>query len=692
VGNPSRPPQDNLGLHRSFSRSSIASGATHREGMGRWMSAEGSPALRRLFSPLQIGRIVLHNRIVSTAHSTGLSEGTKLGERVIAYYAARARGGVGLVITGSTSVHPTSTSKLMPALANWDDTIVEPYRRLAAAVHPYGTRVFAQLNHAGALSGGGEGLNRIVAPSAVDSELGTETPHELAREEITEIVAAFAAAAARAREGGLDGVELHGGHGNLIQQFLSPLTNRRDDEYGGSAERRRRFALEVASAVRAAAGPDFVVGLRLSAEEDHEGGLTLADTREIAPAVVAAGRLDYVNVTSGSDLTAWSQAHHYAPMYLQSGHMRRLARGIREVVPVPVVCVGRIVDPRDAEAILEAGDADLVGMTRALIADRDLPEKARRGDFDGIRYCVGINDGCLGRLYRGVHITCVQDPRTGRELDLDALPPAAASRRVVVVGGGVAGLEAARIAALRGHRVTLLERGPELGGQIRLARRAPGRAELGAIVDHLTREIGRQTVEVACGVEATAESVLALEPEAVVVATGSEACMPDLEGGEGRYVSARDALDGARVGDLVVVYDTKGDMVGLSTADWLAGRRHRVTVVTPRRHPGQQIELMTGRLLYQRLLDRDVTFIVESEVARLTEDGVAIRHRYTGRETILPQIATVVAACGAKANDGLYWALRRRAPALDLHQIGDAAAPRQIERAIYEGHMAARAI
>lgn len=656
------------------------------------MSADESPALTRLFSPLGIGGITLRNRIVSTAHSTGLSEGTKIGDRVIAYYTARARGGVGLIITGSTSVHPTSTSKLMPALANWDDAIIEPYRRLAAAVHPYGTRIFAQLNHAGALSGGGDKLNRVVAPSALDSELGNETPHELSVEEIAEIVAAFAAAAVRARDGGLDGVELHGGHGNLIQQFLSPLTNRRSDDYGGSPANRMRFGLEVARAVRTAVGPEYVVGLRLSAEEDHPGGLTLADTREFAPAIVAAGRLNYVNVTSGSDLTAWSQAHHYAPMYLPSGHMRRLARGIRDVVSVPVICVGRIVDPRDAEAILEAGDADLVGMTRALIADRDLPEKARRGDFEGIRYCVGINDGCLGRLYRGAHITCVQDPRTGRELDLDALPAAAAPRRVVVVGGGVSGLEAARIAALRGHRVTLLERRPELGGQIQLARRAPGRAELGAIVDHLVREIGRQDTKVLCDVEATAESVLALEPDAVVIATGSEAHMPALDGSEGRYVSTRDALDGAMVGDLVVVFDTKGDMVGLTTADWLAQRRHRVTVVTSRRYPAQQVELMTGRLIHQRLLDQNVTFIVESEIVRLTEDGVAIRHRYTGRETVLPEIATVVAACGGTANDALYRALKHRAPTLDLRLIGDAAAPRQIERAIYEGHMAAREI
>jgi len=517
-------------------------------------------------------------------------------------------------------------------------------------------------------------------------------PRALERSEVKDLVQAWGEAARRANEAGFDMLELHGAHGYLVHEFLSERSNQRSDEYGGPAENRVRFALDVARAVRRAVGPDFVLGLRLSAEEDDPGGLTLEDTRRFAPAIIEAGRLDYINVTSGTDLTAWSQAHHYAPMYLPSGHMRRLARGIREAVSVPVLCVGRIVDPRDAEAILESGDADLVGMTRALIADRDLPEKARRGDFDGIRYCVGINEGCLGRLYRGAHITCVQDPSTGRESELDTLPRAPEPRRIVVVGGGVAGLEAARVAGLRGHRVTVIERQSEVGGQLRLARRAPGRAEVGGIADHLLRDVERLEIEVVCNTEATAESILALAPHAVVIATGSEAFMPELHGSEGRYVSARDALEGAMVGDQVVVYDTKGDMVGLTTADWLAGKRHRVTVVTSRRYPGQQIELMTGRLLYQRLLDQNVTFIVESEVVRCTDEGVMIRHRYTSRETLLPDIATVVAACGGKSNDALFYDLRRRAPALEVHLIGDAAAPRQIERAIFDGHMVARAL
>jgi len=342
--------------------------------------------------------------------------------------------------------------------------------------------------------------------------------------------------------------------------------------------------------------------------------------------------------------------------------------------------------------VLQENQADMVGMTRALIADRDLPEKARRGAFDDIRYCVGVNDGCLGRLMRGLPITCIQDPTSGRERDLGTLPPATVSRRVVVVGGGVAGLEAARVAGLRGHRVTVLERLPELGGQVRLARRAPGRAELGAVADQLVWAVERQKVDVRCGTEATVERILALEPDAVVVATGSEAPLPDLPDGHDRLVSARAALEGTMVGDRVVVFDSKGDMVGLTTADWLAGRRRRVTVVTPHRYPGPLIEPMSWRLLYQRLLDQAVEILVEREVVRLTDDGVVVRHVVSGRESTLPGIATVVAACGGRANDGLYRELRRAAPGVEVHLVGDAAAPRQIERAIYEGHMAGRAI
>ncbi len=648
--------------------------------------------LRLLFSPLALRGVTLRNRIVSTAHATGLAEQGSIGDRLIAYHAARARGGVGLIITEQTSVHPTSTSRHVGAIRNWDDTIIGPYRRLADAAHRHGTPVFAQLNHAGGLSGSHGPDHRVVAPSAFDAELSEETPHVLDLEEIAELGRAFAAAAARVRAGGLDGVELHGGHGNLIQQFLSPLTNYRTDAYGGSLENRLRFAEEVLAAVRRAVGEDFVVGLRLSAEEHEPGGLTLEEARRLARALTETGRLDYLNVTAGRDLNSWSLAMHYAPMYLPSLHLRHLARGIKEVVGVPVLAVGRIVDPGDAEAILAAGDADLVGMTRAQIADPDLANKAARGAFAEIRACVGANEGCLGRLFRGLPITCVHNPLSGREAELGELRPADRARRVLVAGGGVAGLEGARVAALRAHRVLLLERQGTLGGQVQLARRAPRRGEFGAIADHLVGAVERAGVEIRTGCEATAASVLAAAPEAVIVATGSEPRVPDWPGSDGRVVSVRAALGGAVVGNPVLVLDTKGDMAGLTAADWLAERGYDVTVVTPHLYAGPQIELMTWRILYQRLLDRKVTILAQTEVVGLSDRGVVVRHVFSGAESTLDGAATVVAACGGHATDRLYRELRVAAPGLALHLVGDAAAPRQVEQAIYEGHMAGRAV
>lgn len=649
--------------------------------------------LTRLFTPLTLRRCTLRNRIVSTAHSTGLTEGTLIGAALVAYYEARARGGAGLVITGSTSVHPSSSSKLKPALACWDDSVVPAYARLAASVHAAGGAVFVQLNHAGALSGSGGPFGCVVGPSAMDHELAVETARAITPGEMDEVRDAFAAAAARVRASGIDGIEIHGGHGNLIQQFLSPHTNRRTDARGGDMEGRLRYPLEIVRAVRAAARPDMVVGLRLCAAEDYDDGLTLAETCLMAPRLVAAGELDYVSVTSGSD-TAWaSLPRHYAPMYLPAGHMRGLARAIRETVPVPVLCAGRITDPRDAEAILESGDADLVGMTRALIADRDLPVKARAGDLDGIRYCVGANDGCLGRLFRGQSVTCIQDPTAGREHELPPPEPAARPRRVAVVGAGVAGLEAARVAALRGHAVMVLEAGPEPGGQLRLARRARGREEIGAVADNLLRALERLPVELRLGVTATPEEIGALGPDAVIVATGSTPFLPPgLDDGYDRLVSARAALDGAFMGDPLVVWDTRGDMVGISVADHLAAEGRRVTFATAHESAGHRLDPMTRRLALERLAAHGARMLCNVTATRLTEDGIVATDGVTGAETLLESAATLVAATGARGDDALATALRDAMPTLDLTVVGDARSPRGIESAIAEAHMAARGI
>jgi len=647
-----------------------------------------------LFSSLTMrGGVELPNRIVSTAHSTGLSRTGRIGAAVTAYHEARAAGGVGLIIVGTTSVHPTSTSRHQTALTSWDDSVIPDYKRLASALHPYGTRVFVQLNHAGGLSGSADGVRAVVAPSPIDTELGVDTPHELSVGEINEIIAAFALAAERVRAGGLDGVEIHAGHGNLVQQFLSPLTNCRDDEYGGNRQRRMAFALEVVRVVRAAVGDDFPVGIRISVEEDLPGGLDVDDACWCVPRLVRAADLDYVNVTTGSDTSAVSLPHHYAPMYVPSQHMRPLARAITEVVDVPVLCVGRITDPRDAEDILASGDAHLIGMTRALIADARLPEKAAAGHLDRIRYCVGINDGCLGRLFRGLPISCVQDPSSGRELELGALPTVASPRRVIVVGGGPAGLEAARVAAERGHEVILLEAASEVGGQVALARRPPGRAEVGVITDQIVADLLLLDVEIRCGVTADVELVLGLKPDSVVVATGSDPRVPNLDDGNNRLVSTRDVYRPAViVGDPLVLFDTRGEVEGLATADWLAGRGFSVTVVTSGSVPGWRIETITRTLIHQRLVDQGVPIRTTERVDAITADGVVVRHLMSGREETLEGIATVVSACGSRARDRLYRELLESRPTLDVHLVGDALAPRSIESAIYDGHMTGRAV
>ena len=650
------------------------------------------PLFPSLFSPIRIGVVELKNRIVSTGHSTGLTSDGLIDERTRAYYEARARGGVGLMITGSTSVHPTSSSKLKTALRNWSDDVIAPYRVLAERVHRYGARMFIQLNHAGGQSGSAEDGGPPVSPSWFNFEEARVPARVLDEEEIQDIIVAYAAAAVRVRDAGLDGVEIHGGHGNLIQQFLSPRTNHRQDSYGGDAIARARFGCDVLRAVRRAVGDDFTVGLRYSVVEEDGPGLTLEMSRTTLPMFITAGRLDYVNITQGVDYTAASLPDHYGPMYERGQYMRGLARAVRQIVSLPTLTVGRITDPRDAEDIVASGDADLVGMTRALIADRDLPVKARAGRPDAIRYCVGANEGCLGRLYAGQSVTCIQDPVSGREHELGDVTPAAVPRQVVVVGGGVAGLEAARVAALRGHHVTLFERSHAFGGQLNLARKAPGRGEIGAIAEYLLRAAVAGNVELRSGGAATVQDVTALQPDAVIIATGSDARVPALDDEYGRLITAHDALDGAMVGESVAVFDQRGDMIGPTTAEWLAASRRRTWLITPHRYAGRQIEQITWQMLHARLLGAGVTMIAHHDVVALTDSGVDLRCNVTGRMTSLDGVVTVVASAGGVGRIGLAGELKACLPAVPVIIVGDAMAPRTIEKAILEGHLAARGI
>src|SRR5262245_54718519 len=436
----------------------------------------------QLFSPLQIGPLTARNRVVLGAHFTMYSEPAPVfgepgyfGERLGRYLADRARGGAGVIIAGQAQVHPTTAYQMHNNAVAWRPEAVPHFRRLTDQVRAHGALAFLQLAHNGGVNQGPWSKLPAWAPSEVANSL--EAPKVLERADIAELVEHFALSAHHAAAGGFDGIEIHGAHGYLIHEFLSPRHNRRTDEYGGSLDNRLRFAVEVLTAVRAAVGSTVAVGLRLVGDEELGGnGLTAVEAAEIGARLEQRGLVDFLDVSVGI-----SGIGMVRPVYVPHGFGVYAARAVKAAVQqVPVFAVHRILTPDEAEAILARGDADAINLVRALIADPEWVSKAARGASAEIRKCTGCNQGCYGNLTLGLPITCVTNPAVGRdgELGLGTLEPAPRSKRVVVVGGGPAGLEAAWVAAARGHRVTVLERSGELGGKIRLAQRLPGRAEL----------------------------------------------------------------------------------------------------------------------------------------------------------------------------------------------------------------------
>src|SRR5438093_7026730 len=403
--------------------------------------------LRSLFSPTKVGRLTLKNRVCASGHAEAMAEGGRPGERLRRYHEAKARGGCALTIFGgSSSVHPSSPAAAWKQIANHDDSIIPAYRAIADAVHQHGCLVFTQLTHLGRRArADGEEANVLLAPSQIPERVHRDVPHELEGEQIAELVRAFGEAARRCRDGGLDGIEISMAHNHLIDQFWSPLFNQRLDDYGGSLENRMRFAVEVLSEIRHLVGGDFVVGARISGDEFTRGGLTAADMAEIARRLAVSGLIDFLSIIGGGAHTYELQAAAVPNMSYAAGVYVPLAAAIKHAAPgMPIFHASRIVDPVHADRTVAAGQIDVLGMTRALIADPDLPRKAREGRLDDIRTCVGANEGCIDRIYQGKPVTCVQNPATGREGELGQVSKASVAKKVVIVGGGVAGLEAAR--------------------------------------------------------------------------------------------------------------------------------------------------------------------------------------------------------------------------------------------------------
>lgn len=531
----------------------------------------------------------------------------------------------------------------------------------------------------------------LLAPSDEPNERTGEVPRTMSQEEITMVIEAYAAAAGRTIRAGFDGVEIAMFGDMLPDEFLSPVVNRRTDEYGVSFEGRLRFPTELLTAVREAIGREGILLVRMSSEDFLPGELTREERLEVARRFDALGVVDIFSITAGTVRSLVGRSRHVPSSYSPHGVYLPLVRGFREALHAPVLYAGRIVQPAEAESVLADGVADLVGMTRAIIADPEMPRKAAEGRLEDIRVCVGANEGCIGRLYQGLPIECVQNPAVGREAELAEVTPAPRRRRVLVVGGGPAGLETARVAAIRGHEVVLVERRDRLGGQVLVAVRAPGREEIAGITGWLEHQVRKLGVDVRVGVDAGRDEVLRLEPDAVVVATGSLPRAPNATVHEGTEVLfPADVLDGdARAGRRIVVLAEDPHILGLTTADFLATRGCQVTVLAPGYSAGEAIDDTLKPVVLARLLTQGVTLVPLHQAVEIHRTHVIAEHVLTGVRSTF-EADTVIAATQGRANNTLYYALRGRVPTLLL--VGDAVAPRRIHDAVLEGTRAGRAI
>lgn len=563
-------------------------------------------------------------------------------------------------------------------IAFFDDAMLPLLRKRAEVVHRHGAACVGQLHNLGAARNT-ENFQPAVAPSAVVDDYEREVPHELEPDDIEQIVEAFAHGVRRLKEAGLDGAELHGAHGYLIHQFLSPFTNRRTDRYGGSLENRLRFVREIIDASRQLVGDSFPIGLRINGDEFLPGGLTADDVRDIC--VQLSSRLAFINVAGGSftGLKDGLRLPYVAPWLIEPGPMLAAAALIKRSVGIPVIVAGRINDPALAERILADGSADMVGMARAFIADPQFANKARAGE--PFRKCIANNECHVP----GRPLVCAINSAAGREDEL-RVEPALRIQRILVIGGGPAGMEAARIAAQRGHSVVLCEKELQLGGQLRVIAQDPARRSLGDYVEDVGRELARAGVEIRLATEASASLVASVQADVVIVATGSRPWIPPVAGAsDARVVTALDVLRGTvNVGQHVLVVGELEDHLPPPTvAAFLAAQGKQVEVIAEPMVVGAGIEPSTLHLLTRRLLELGVVLSPLTALGRIDADSITVTNVFTGQERYVRGIDTVVLTCGSRANDDLARSLAGQPG--ERYLVGDCAAPRRLIHAVLSG-------
>jgi len=631
----------------------------------------------RLFSPLTLHTMTLKNRVVMPPMCTDYATiGGAVTDRLIEYYTTRARGGVGLIDVEFAYVHPAG-KVFEHMLGIYDDKLMPGLRRLTDSVHQGGAKIIIQIAH-----GGRRGHSDItgltpVAPSPIP-RLNGETPKELSLAEIEDLIQAFILAAARARKAGFDGVMIHMAHAYLLQQFLSPFSNARTDRYGGDLEGRARFPLEIVKGVRRELGDDYPVTCRLCGDEFLKGGFDLAQSIQVAKMLEANG-VNAIEVSAGAHETGQVIT---APPYYPMGFLSPLSEGIKKAVGIPVGIVGRIHTPDTAEQLLEQGKADLIAVGRGLIADPEWPKKAQEGRPETIRPCISCNQGCSDRMYFQKDISCTVNPAVGREGTFP-MEPARRRKKVLILGGGPGGLEAALVAAKRGHTVQLYEKKEELGGQLNIASVPPAKEKIREFKEFLIREIKGLPIKVVHG-KLDAKTLRKISPDLLVVAVGGKPKAMEGPGFEDRkVVSAWEVLSGERtVGKRVVIIG--GGQVGLETAHFLLGEEKEITVLEMLKRTGEDMSPRARKLILEKLIQGGVEILTESKALSI-EKGDLVFDR-AGLVEKMKGMDSIIIAVGTDSQDEEIPGLgKSRIP---LRRIGDAAAPRKLFDAIHEGYQA----
>jgi dimethylglycine catabolism A len=667
------------------------------------------PAYDALLKPFQLKHLTLRNRVFSTAHAPGFAEDGMPGERYQLYHEEKAKGGLALTMIGGSSSVAIDSPLPFNQIDISSDRVLPYLTAIAERVHRHGAAIFCQITHLGRRAAyNSHHWLPLVAPTASREIAHRSFAKEMEDWDFPRIIKGFGSAALRLQRGGLDGVEVIAAAHHLIDSFLSPSTNRRTDGYGGSLENRARFGLEVFSEIRAQVGPDFIIGLRMSGDEFIDGGLDQAEAIKAAKIFAESGLIDYISVYQASGDTVPDLAAMLPDLSYPSAAFLYLASAIRAETRIPIFHASAIRDIATAERAVAEGHVDMVGMTRAHVADPHIINKIREGRADEIRQCVGANN-CTGS---GVGLHCIQNVATGRERDIPhRVPKAAVRRKVVVVGGGPGGLEAARVAAERGHDVVLFESASRLGGQIHLACMISWRASLAGIARWLEQELGRKAVDVRLNTTANAAMITAERPDIVIVATGGVPRTPSFKNAE-LAISARTILAGeVPGGSNVLVYDELGLQGGLGTAEFLAARGAAVELTCPDRMPGAGLGSTAHVAFLRQVYKHDVVMTPNLELSGIYPEGnklvAVLRNSYTRQEEERA-VDQIVYELGTLPNDQLYHALRpassnlgevdydalianrpqavatNPAGAFQLFRIGDAVSSRDIHAAMYD--------